>query len=293
VHGGDILASSRRLDQAEIRRLEEISTLAPLHMPHHLFAVNFLSTRLNVPQVACFDTAFHSSLPELAWRLPIPDRYGIRRYGFHGLSYAHIATLLPDLLGDIAKKNIVVAHLGSGASLCLLQNLRSMDTTMGYTPAGGVPMATRSGDMDPGVILALSHLMPHDDLMDLIYHGMGLIALSKGESAEMKTLLVSETQQAKFAVQYFVDHIRSQIGAYAAKAGGIDAIVFTGGIGESGHLIRKMICDPLEFLGFSLNETSNQANEKIISDQEISKPILVLEADEEATIARLVSSYSI
>jgi acetate kinase len=293
VHGGDIKDPCSLLTETEIERLKKISKLAPLHMPNNLFAVQFLSGRVSVPQIACFDTAFHSTLTELAWKFPIPDQYGMRRYGFHGLSYSHISRVLPDLLGDVANKNIVIAHLGSGASLCLLQNLHSIDTTMGYTPAGGIPMATRSGDIDPGVILELSSLLSYEDLMDLVYHGMGLIALSNGESAEMKSLLMSKTQQAKFAVQYFADHVRSQIGAYAAKAGGVDALVFAGGIGEHSHEIREMVCKPLEFIGFMLSQQANQANEKFINDRKNSKPILILEADEEAEIARLVSSYNI
>jgi len=261
VHGGDIQDPCRLLTKTEIQRLEKISKLAPLHMPNNLYAVEFLSSRVSEPQIACFDTAFHSTLPELAWKLPIPDQYGMRRYGFHGLSYSHISRVLPKLLGDVANKNIVIAHLGSGASLCLLQNLQSIDTTMGYTPAGGIPMATRSGDIDPGVILELSSSLPYKDLMDLVYHGMGLIALSNGESANIKSLLASETQNAKLAVEYFADHVRSQIGAYAAKAGGIDALVFTGGIGEHSLEIREMVCKPLGFLGFVLNEQANQAHE--------------------------------
>lgn len=292
VHGGDIQEPCRLINRAEIQRLEVVSNLAPLHMPNNLFAVDYLSSRLSVPQIACFDTAFHSTLPKLAWKLPIPDRYGMRRYGFHGLSYAHIASKLPDLLGEVAYKNIVIAHLGSGASLCLLKNLQSIDTTMGFTPAGGIPMATRSGDIDPGVILELSKSLSYVELMDLIYHGMGLIALSNGESAGMQSLLASKTQQAKFSVQYFVDHVRAQIGAYAAKSGGLDAIIFTGGIGEGSSLIRAMVCESLAFMGFTLNNAANEAYSQLISEK-ASKPILVLEADEEAEIARLVASYNI
>ncbi len=291
VHGGDIQEPCRLLTRTEIQRLENITNLAPLHLPNNLFGINYLSARLTVPQVACFDTAFHSTLPKLAWKLPIPDRYGMRRYGFHGLSYSHIAGKLPDLLGDVANKNIVIAHLGSGASLCLLKNLQSVDTTMGYTPAGGIPMATRSGDIDPGVILELSKSLSYDDLSDLIYHGMGLISLSNGESASMQALLASGTQQAKFAIEYFANHVSAQIGAYAAQAGGLDAIVFTGGIGEKSSVIREMVCEPLAFMGVALSKDANQTHQQFIS-KKTSKPLLVLEADEEAEIARLVSAYN-
>jgi acetate kinase len=244
----------------------------------------------NVPQIACFDTAFHSTLPELAKQLPIPQELGLRRFGFHGLNYSYVATRLRYSLGDIALGKIVVAHLGSGASLCLLDKLQSVDTTMGYTPAGGITMGTRSGDLDPGVMLELSKRYSNEELSDVVFHKMGLLALSNGESSEMSDLLTSNTAQAKFAVDYFCNQVRAAIGSLAAKAGGIDALVFTAGIGEHSALIREKVCAPLAFLGLALdNEANNAALARI--ENKGSKPILIIPADEEGTIHRLCLTH--
>ena len=290
VHGGEIADAARIIDADERARLESIIHLAPLHIPGNLLGVYLCNTHLaeqfNIVQIACFDTAFHATLPEIAYRLPIPQSFKLRRYGFHGLNYAHITQQLPKLLGSITQGRVVIAHLGSGASLCLLDNLQSVDTSMGYTPAGGIPMGTRSGDMDPGVMLELSKRFDTKELTTLIYHQMGLLALSDGEASEMSALTESQTKNARFAVEYFARQVRATIGAYAAKAGGIDALVFTGGIGEHSALVRKLICEPLEFLGFKLDEDANQTNETILNLAE-SKPVLIVPADEEAEIARL------
>ncbi|HSG93782.1 MAG TPA: acetate kinase, partial [Methylotenera sp.] len=202
VHGGDCEDPARLIDAVELTRLQDIAYLAPLHMPANICAVQFCQQRFAAPQFACFDTAFHHSLPESSSRLPIDKDYGLRRYGFHGINYAHIARKLPDLLGDIALKNVLVAHLGSGASICMLQNLQSVATSMGYTPAGGIPMATRSGDLDPGVMLALAKQMSLEQLTQVTFHQMGLLALSDGESGDMQALLNSDSEQAAFAVSY-------------------------------------------------------------------------------------------
>lgn len=287
VHGGEIIEAARLLDAAETERLLGITPLAPLHMPGNLLGVELCRARFDAPQVACFDTAFHRTLPELARRLPIPRQLGMRRYGFHGLNYAYIASRLPALLGEIARGRIVVAHLGAGASLCLLDGLKSTDTTMGYTPAGGIPMGTRSGDLDPGVMLELARRHPSDALSDLVYHQMGLLALSDGESSEMATLLASESSAARFAVEYFCRALRGAIGAFAAKAGGIDALVFSGGIGEHAPQIRERVCGQLDFLGLALAAEANQANATWISAAG-SKPVLCVAADEEAVIRNLV-----
>ncbi|MDR2875378.1 MAG: acetate kinase [Methylobacillus sp.] len=288
VHGGEIADTARLYDETERERLKNITHLAPLHMPGNLLGAELGARHFNVPQVVCFDTAFHATLPEIAWRLPIPDECNMRRYGFHGINYAHIARRLPHILGDAAQGRIVVAHLGNGASLCLMENLRSVDTSMGYTPAGGIPMGTRSGDLDPGVVLELAKRMDADALADTIYQRMGLWALSGGEDNEMSALLQSTRPQARFAVEYFARQVRAQIGAYAAKAGGLDGIVFTGGIGEHAAPVRAMICDPLEFLGFTLDHPANEKNREQISTKN-SRPILIIPADEEAEIARLTA----
>jgi acetate kinase len=283
VHGGDIADAARVINTAERTRLESLIHLAPLHLPGNLLGIDLCAKRFAVPQVACFDTAFHFTMPELAKRLPIPIDLGLRRFGFHGLNYAHIAKVLPGILGEAAHGKVVIAHLGSGASLCLMENLTSVDTSMGYTPAGGIPMGTRSGDLDPGVMLELATRYDAAQLSDLVFHKMGLLALSDGESSEMSELLSSNSEHAKLAVAYFCRQVRAAIGGFAAKAGGIDALVFSGGIGEHSPEIRAKICDPLAFLGFEINTAFNLTNLTSIGSRD-SKPILVVPADEESMI---------
>ena len=290
VHGGEIADPARLIDSAERARLESLISLAPLHLPGNLLGIDLCTQRFSVPQVACFDTAFHTTMPELAKRLPIPNETGLRRFGFHGLNYAYIASVLPDILGETAYGKVVVAHLGSGASLCLMENLKSVDTTMGYTPAGGIPMGTRSGDLDPGVMLELAKRFDPDQLNDMVFHKMGLIALSDGESDKMSDLLASGSEAAKFAVQFFCHHVRAAIGSLAAKSGGIDAIIFSGGIGEHCPDIRSAICDPMAFMGFELEKAANQSSISNIGRAE-SKPILVIPADEEKMIYELCLEY--
>ena len=291
VHGGEITDTARLLDQAERTRLQHIIRLAPLHLPGNLLGVDLCAQRFDAPQVACFDTAFHATLPDLAKRLPLPQALGLRRFGFHGLNYAYVASRLPHMLGDAARGKIVIAHLGAGASLCLVENLVSVDTTMGYTPAGGIPMGTRSGDLDPGVMLELARRFDAAELSDMVFHKMGLLALSNGESSEMRDLLASESAQAKFAVDYFCHQVRAAIGSLAAKAGGIDALVFSGGIGEHAAQIRAAICAPLAFLGLLLDSDANSASMPRI-ERKSCKPILVVPADEEEMIHRLCRTFA-
>ena len=289
VHGGDISDPARLADAAERSRLQELIDLAPLHLPGNLLGLDLCRQHFNVPQIVCFDTAFHATMPDLAKRLPIPGELGLRRFGFHGLNYAYIAETLPGILGDVAYKKIVVAHLGSGASLCLMENLKSVDTTMGYTPAGGIPMGTRSGDLDPGVMLELAKRYDPEELSDIVFHKMGLLALSAGESSEMSELLSSRSENAKFAVEYFCRQVRAAIGGFAAKTGGIDALVFTGGIGEHSAEIREKICAPLEFLGFTLDQAANRSGSNKIG-LAVCKPVLIVPADEEVMIRNLCLS---
>ncbi len=278
VHGGNIADAARRIDKKERKRLESLIPLAPLHLPGNLRGID-LCARFGAPQIACFDTAFHARMPEISKRLPIPGKYGMQKYGFHGLNYAHIASRLPEILGDQAQGHVVAAHLGSGASLCLMKNLQSVDTTMAYTPAGGIVMGTRSGDIDPGVMLELSRRMDGKSLEHAVYHEMGLLALS-GESSEMADLIESESPDAAFAIDYFCNSVRGAIGSFAAKAGGIDALVFSGGIGEHAAEIREKIVTPLSFLDFSLDKRANCDHSQRISET-ASKPVLVVSADEE------------
>jgi acetate kinase len=290
VHGGDVIEQARLVDEAEHVRLVSIEHLAPLHLPGNLLGVELCRERFSVPQVACFDTAFHATMPPLARRLPIPKEMGMRRYGFHGLNYAHVARVLPELIGDAARGRVVIAHLGNGASLCLMVNFQSVDTTMGYTPAGGIPMGTRSGDLDPGVMLELARRYNNEELSDMVYHRMGLFALSDMESSEMSELVASNTDAAHFAVEYFCLQVRAAIGGFAAKVGGIDALVFTAGIGEHSMLVRKSVCEPLGFLGFHLDDQANQSHATVLNGHS-SKPILRVEADEEAMIYFLTQKF--
>lgn len=280
VHGGDISDAARGIDDAEYARLQQLVALAPLHMPANLLGVEICAQLFHAPQIACFDTAFHATMPALAKQLPIPQNLNIHRYGFHGLNYAYIAKILPGLIGETAYKNVIVAHLGSGASLCMLENLLSVDTTMGFTPAGGIVMASRSGDLDPGIMLELAQRFPLEDLKHMVFHEMGLLALSNGESADMQDLLNSKTTAAEFAIEYFSQQVRGAIGAMAAKAGGVDALVFTAGIGEHAAVIREKICAPLTFLGFAIDSPLNNTHAINIAKPQ-SKPILVIAADEE------------
>ncbi|OIQ85045.1 putative propionate kinase [mine drainage metagenome] len=291
VHGGEIVDAARLVDATERARLDSVIDLAPLHLPGNLMGLDLCRQHFAVPQIACFDTAFHTTMPELAKRLPISQALGLRRFGFHGLNYAYVASRLEAELGDVAHGKVIIAHLGSGASLCLLEDLKSMDTTMGYTPAGGITMGTRSGDMDPGVMLELAKRYTVDELSDMVYHHMGLLALSNGISSEMSDLLASDSPQAKFAVDYFSRQVRATIGSLAAKAGGVDALVFTGGIGEHAAVIREQICTPLDFLGFVLDVSTNKTN-SIRIEHHGSKPILVIPADEEAMIHRLCLTFN-
>ena len=289
VHGGPVTDAARPCDAAERARLEAITPLAPLHMPGNLLGVDMCTEFFSgIPQVVCFDTAFHATLPELAWRLPVPQALGFRRYGFHGINYAHVARRLPGLIGDLASGSVVVAHLGNGASVCLMQNLQSVDTSMGYTPAAGIPMGTRSGDLDPGILVELAKTLDADALARLVYHEMGLLALSGGISNEMTELLASDRPAARFAVEYFARQVRAAIGAYAAKAGGIDALVFTGGIGEHAAEVRRLVCEPLAFLGFQINPAANAAHACSLGKPG-TRPVLRVPADEEAEIARLTA----
>lgn len=290
VHGGKIDDAARIVDTREYARLESLTYMAPLHMPGNLMGVEMCAQRFLVPQVACFDTAFHSTMPPLAKRLPLPTELGFRRFGFHGLNYAHIARRLPEYLED-ATGTILVAHLGSGSSMCLLQGLKSVDTSMGYTPAGGIVMGTRSGDIDPGVILKLAKRYKPEALSDLVYHQMGLYALSDRESSEMSDLLASQSESAKFAVAYYCRQVRAAIGAYAAKAGGLDALVFTAGIGEHSSEVRATICDGLQFMGIALDKEANLNHQRRI-EKTGTMPVLIIPSDEERMIRDLCLEFA-
>ena len=291
VHGGMLFDQPVLIDEQIITRLLQLVPLAPLHQPDSLAGINALRRlRPDLPQVACFDTSFHRTMPdeEQIYALPahLTDQ-GIRRYGFHGLSYEYIAHILPDHLGDRATGRIVVAHLGNGASLCALQQGKSIATTMGFTPLEGLPMGTRCGNLDPAVLLYLmrEQHMDRDTLTDLLHRHAGLLGVS-GISADMRTLLASSDPGAKQAVDLFVWQVCRQLGAMAAVMEGMDGLVFTAGIGEHASQIRARICARLKWLSIELDESANQANTTCISTANSHTPVLVLPTDEEIVIAR-------
>lgn len=290
VHGGACTVPALRITPTERARLDTLVPLAPLHLPHNLLALDAAMQRFAVPHIACFDTAFHHTLPEQAYTYPLPAHLlsaHHRRYGFHGLNYRYIATQLPRHLGEQAQGRILVLHLGSGASLCLLNQGQSVDTTMGFTPAGGILMGTRPGDLDPGLLLDLIATHGLTTVAHAVYFQAGLAALS-GHSGNMQTLLADAPHDphARFAIEAFCRSIQGAIGSLAAKAGGIDALVFTGGIGEHAADIRQAIIAPLAFMGFSLDPQPN-AQHATRLHHPTSKPILLLPADEESSLRDL------
>lgn len=288
VHGGEH-TQPELVTPDLMAHLEAITPLAPLHNLPALELMRAVATQLpDVPQVACFDTAFHTTLPDVARTLPLARRYrerGLRRYGFHGLSYEYIARKL----GPRTEGRVVVAHLGNGASLAALRNGRSIDTTMGLTPSGGVPMGTRSGDIDPGVLLYLlrEECMDAAALERAVDYEAGLIGLS-GVSSDMAELLTLDSPDARLAVALFTYQVRKAVGALAAALSGLDRLVFTGGIGEHAAPVRWAICRGLTHLGVELDATTNEYNAEVISTRQARCTVHVIPTDEDAMIARHV-----
>jgi len=291
VHGGERFTRPLRLDAQSLAQLHNYIPLAPLHMPHNLAAIEALwQQRPGLPQVACFDTAFHHSMPAVEQLFALPRQYherGIRHYGFHGLSYEYIASVLPDYLGEAAEGRVIVAHLGHGASLCALHGRKSRATTMSFTPLDGIPMATRPGAIDPGVLL---YLLQEEGLSvaaldELLNHQSGLLGLS-GFSGDMRQLLADERPEAQQAIAYFVHHTRRAIGSLVAVLGGLDALIFTAGIGEHAPTVRASICDTLGWLGIELDAAANPSNARLISSVDARVPVCVIATDEELIIAR-------
>ncbi len=291
VHGGPRYGAPVQLDGEALQALESFIPLAPLHQPHNLAVIRAVSEALpGVPQVGCFDTAFHRGhAPEVElFALPY-DLYqeGVRRYGFHGLSYDYIASALPEVAPAIADGRVVVAHLGSGASLCALNNGVSVDSTMGFSALDGLPMGTRTGQLDPGVVLYLlqERGMTARDLEALFYKQSGLLGIS-GVSNDMRDLLESDEPRAKLAVEYFVFRIAREICALAASLGGLDAVVFTAGIGERSPEIRRRVCQRLAWLGLQLDDAANAHNSPCISAPGARLSAWVVPTNEELMIAR-------
>ena len=269
--------------------LEELAVLDALHMRPALAGIDAVSAELPaVTQVAAFDTAFHASLKPAAWRFALPRRFeqdGIRRYGFHGLSYAYIAARLREIAPGPASGRIIVAHLGAGSSLCAMKDGVSIDTSMGFTPLDGVAMATRCGALDPGVLLyMLRQGMTAAEIEDLLYRKAGLLGVS-GISGDMRVLLASPAAAAQEAIDLYVFRVVREIGALSATLGGLDGLVFTGGIGENAPEIRARICGRLSWLGVMLAPEANAGNAVAIGSEK-SITVWALPTDEEAVIAR-------
>lgn len=297
VHGGPKYYSAQLVTPQLLSDLQELAAFDPEHLPAQLSLIEILSGQLEgVPQVVCFDTAFHHDLPTSARLLPIPRHFageGIRKYGFHGLSYEFIVTELRRVEGDIAAEGkVVIAHLGSGASLVALKNGKSVDTTMGMTPASGIPMSTRSGDLDPGLVLYLqrNHGYTPDKFNHMVNFESGLLGVSE-TSADMEKLLAikdSDTR-AKEAVELFCYQVKKSIGALATSLGGINTLVFTGGMGENAPKIRAKICEGLEFLGIELDPNQNEQGARLISAPTSQAGVHVIHTNEAVTIARQTS----
>lgn len=295
VHGGMKYAQPVRVDRQVLVDLEEFIPLAPLHQPHNLEPIRLtLEARPELPQVACFDTAFHRTQPELAQMFALPlamHEAGVRRYGFHGLSYEYIAGVLPQLDPAAARGRTVALHLGNGASMCALAGGRSIASTMGFTAVDGLPMGTRSGTLDPGVVLYLMdrHGMDARAIETLIYSQSGLLGVS-GVSSDMRTLLASAEPRAKLAVDLYTYRIGRELGSLAAALGGLDAIVFTAGIGENSAEIRARVCRDAAWLGVALDDAANAAGGPRISAAGSRVAAYTMPTNEELMIARHTQS---
>jgi acetate kinase len=291
VHGGSTYSQPVLIDSQVMAVLESLIPLAPLHQPHDVAVIRAISAIApKTPQVACFDTAFHRSQPTLAQEFALPRELaakGVRRYGFHGLSYEYIVSALLEFVPDCGQKKLVVAHLGNGASMCAIDRGRSVAATMGFTAVDGLPMGTRTGALDPGVILYLlqHERMDADAIEKLIYQRSGLLGVS-GISSDMRTLLASNTQSAKEAVDLFVYRIGRELGSLAAALGGLDALVFTAGIGEHAPEIRARACREAHWLGITLDEEANAKGGPQISSPGSAVSAWVIPTDENLMIAR-------
>jgi acetate kinase len=291
VHGGPNYCEPLILSQDIIRELEELVPLAPLHQPHNLSGVAAAHTAFpEAVQVACFDTAFHRAHPWVNDAFALPRAYygkGVRRYGFHGLSYEYVSGKLREIDPAAAAGRVVIAHLGAGASMCGIRDGKSVASTMGFSALDGLPMGTRCGQLDPAVVL---YLMDHEGLTskevaELLYKESGLKGLS-GLSGDMRELEAAGTPEAEQAIDYFVFRIRRELGGLAAALNGLDAMVFSGGIGENSALIRHRICEDLHWIGLDLDDERNLRNETLVSSATAGAKIFVIRTDEEAMIAR-------
>ena len=291
VHGGPNYAQPIIVSQQVLKELRELVPLAPLHQPYNLAAIEAVSERLpDVPQVACFDTAFHRGHRPVVDLVPLPRelcRSGLQRYGFHGLSYEYIASVLPEVAPEVARGRVIVAHLGSGASLCAIHDGKSVDSTLGFTALDGLCMGTRPGALDPGVVLYLFQqlgLSP-SEVEAVLYKKSGLLGIS-AISNDMRVLLGSTEPPARLAVDYFVFRAAKEMGALAAVLGGIEGLVFTAGIGENSAEIRQRLCEAAAWLGVKLDAAANQSGKARISTGDSRVSVWVIPTNEELMIAR-------
>ena len=291
VHGGPDHSRPVVVTPAILDELRKLEPLAPLHQPYNLGAIDAVAQRLpGVPQVACFDTSFHRGQPAVAELVPLPAELrkgGLQRYGFHGLSYEYIASVLPDIAPAIASGRVIIAHLGSGASLCALRDRRSVDSSLGFTALDGLCMGTRPGALDPGVVLYLFQGlgMSAQEVETVLYKRSGLLGIS-GISNDMRDLLASDAASARLAIDYFVYRAAREIGAMAAVLGGLDAIVFTAGIGEHSAEVRQRICEASAWLGLQLDRAANDAHATCISAPGSKVSAWMIPTNEELMIAR-------
>ena len=293
VHGGTDFAAPMRLDDETVDRLAALEPLAPLHQPHNLAAVRAARSAFpEAVQIACFDTAFHRAHPWVNDTFALPREWydkGVRRYGFHGLSYEYVSGEVARIAPDLRHGRVVIAHLGNGASMCAVRDGRSVASTMGFTALDGLPMGTRCGQLDPGVLL---YMMDHEkmspqDIADLLYRKSGLKGLS-GISHDMRELEASGAPEAAEAIDYFVFRIRRELGALAAVLGGLDALVFTGGIGEHSARVRGKVCEGMEWLGIAIDAAKNAGNAVELGTGKTR--VMVVPTDEERVIARAVNA---
>ncbi|MDU0342460.1 acetate/propionate family kinase [Bosea rubneri] len=291
VHGGPVYSAPVLVDDAVMRTLETFIPLAPLHQLSNLDPIRVLRERRpDLPQVACFDTAFHRGHPELSDRFALPRGLydeGVRRYGFHGLSYEYVSQALRGIAPEIADKRVIIAHLGSGASVCALEGGRSIETTMGFTALDGLPMGTRSGSLDPGVVLHLIEQkgMSPAEVGHMLYHESGLRGLS-GISNDVRALLESDRPEAAMAIDFFSLRVAQAFASLSVSLGGLDALVFTAGVGENAHQVRRNVVERLHWAGLSLDDEANRRNDSRIEASDSRVPILVVPTDEERMIGQ-------
>jgi len=290
VHGGREFTEPVKIEDGVLEKLKALIPLAPLHQPQSIAVIEkMVKSHPDIPHIACFDTAFHHTNSELerSFALPLSFRNeGIERYGFHGISYQYIASVLPQIAGEKAYGKVIVAHLGSGASMCAMENLKSKATTMGFSTLEGLMMGTRSGSLDPGVILHLiqQKKISIEDVSNLLYHNSGLKGVS-GISADMHELEKSDKPEAKFAIELFCYQAARHLGSLVMCLGGLDVLVFTAGIGEHSSLIRQKICKYLEWLGVEIDKPLNESNASFIGGKSNKVGIYVIPTDEEKIIA--------